>query len=180
MKKKGVLLWLLTAVLVATLGGAAHAQFPTPEDLNYNYAINAGVLFPINNNVNMDNSFIVGVSWYGAADNDFGNNAALGLSGDWTVIERNDGENVNLVPLMLNYRQYGIIGGYRVFVNLGIGVIAATDDIPEMKIDDGTNFGWTGGLGVDLNNQVFAQFRFIGGRDPGEDGLATVELGYRF
>lgn len=180
MRKKGALLWLSTVVIIFALGSAVHAQFPTPEDLGYEYSINAGVAFPINSDVNFDNTFIVGVSWYGAADNDFGNNAALGLSGDWTIVERFDGENVNLIPMMINYRQYGVIGGYRVFVNLGIGVIVATDDIPEMEIDDGANFGWTGGLGLDINNQLFTQFRFIGGENPGEDGLATVELGYRF
>ena len=33
---------------------------------------------------------------------------------------------------------------------------------------------------MDITNTLFVQYRFIGGSNPGQDGLNTVQLGYRF
>ena len=178
--------WLLAVALMGLLivsASGAQAQlyrYPTPEEFGLNYEIHAGAVFPINGDVNTTTSFLVGISWYDELGQEFGDGSTLGLSGDWTTIERFDGTNVSLVPVMVNYKRYGLIGNYRVFGLLGIGIIATTDDIPEMQMKSGANFGWNGGLGVDIDNNIFFQARFFGSDKPADDGFVSVELGYRF
>lgn len=182
METKGRLLSLIAAGLVLVLAGAGYAYdaMPTPEDMGLDYSITAGVVSSVNGDIENGTSPTVGVSWFGAADSPFGDMAAFGLSAEWIGIKRNDGTNVNLVPILVNYKQSGIIGGYRVFVILGLGIQVATDDIPEMRLGDGASFAWTGGMGVDITNSIFAQAKFIGGQYPGQDGLVSINLGYRF
>ena len=173
-----------TLILFLSFAGApnARAQYNIllPEEMGLDYSFTAGAAFPVSEAAPQDAVVSLGVSWYGSASSNFGDNVVFGLSGDWMPIERADGEVVHLVPVLFNYRQYSIIGSYRVFVNLGIGIIGATDSINAMRIDNGGNFGWTGGAGFDVSNNLFGQVRFIGGSYPGDDGLVSVQLGYRF
>lgn len=176
--------WLLAACAAgAALASAdmAGAQLLTPEEIGLNYAFVVGAAFSVNENLDNKGFVNLGVSWYGDTSADLGDNSAIGISGDWILVQRElDGKEVNLVPVLLNYKQYAPIGAWRVFVNFGIGILAATDDIPEMLLDEGANFGWSGGLGVDLSNHLFGQVRYIGGNNPGEDGVVSVQVGYRF
>jgi len=158
----------------------AAAQVFLPEETGLNYSITVGAALMVSENLRNESSPMVGVSWYDVAGANFGNNATFGISADWLQVERNDGTDVSIIPILFNYRQYGAISTYRVFVNFGVGILATTDGIPEMKLDDGSNFGWTGGLGVDVTNRFYFQSRFIGGKNPGDDGLVSVQLGYRF
>lgn len=156
------------------------AQIITPESLGFEYSLTLGVSVSVNGDVDNTTSPMVGIAWYGPASDVFGENAAFGLSGDWIGIKTNSDRDVSLVPVMFNYKRYGHFGPYRIFTNLGVGILAATDNIPEMQIDNGANFGWTGGFGIDITNQLFGQFRFIAGSNTGQDGLSTFQLGYRF
>jgi len=175
------MLAMMTALWGMLALGWASAQYPTPEKLGSNYTLSLGAAFPVSENMpDKQASVAVGLSWYGPADWELGDNVVLGLSADWIPVERIDGKSVNIVPLLFNYKQYGIIGSWRVFVNLGLGVIGASDNIPVMKIDNGAQFGWTAGAGFDISNSLSGQARFIGGNNPGDDGLAIVTLGYRF
>jgi hypothetical protein len=156
------------------------AQYPTPEQQGQNYSITVGAVFLAGKNVIKNTAPTVGVSWFDSASDELGSNAAIGITGDWVLVERSDYKKVNLVPVLLNYRQYGAIGAWRVFVNLGLGVLATSDAIPEMRLGSGAAFGWSGGLGVDITRNLFFQGRFIGGKYPGDDGITAVQLGYRF
>jgi hypothetical protein len=179
----GLKKWLIGAVVVPAVvapAGALHAQFPTAESMGLNYSITAGVAFLANRNMPNTTLPMIGLAWYDVAGDELGASAVIGVTADWTQIKRYDGKTVQYLPVMLNYRQYGIIGGYRVFVNLGAGVLAATDSISDMNIKNGATFGWTGGMGVDLTNNLYFQGRFIGGKSPGDDGLTSVQMGYRF
>ena len=169
--------WLVFACACATRG---YDTMPTPEDMGLNYSISAGATFSGNSKVNKGNSPTVNFSWYGPAESAFGDMAAFGLSGDWVGLQRNDGEKVQLGVLTLNYKKSGIISSYRVFVVVGLGIRFTTDAVPEMRIGKGTQFAWNGGIGLDLTNSLFAQARFIAGQYPGQDGMAAMELGYRF
>lgn len=176
-KTGGMVTFLLTLIV-----GVSHAYdgMPSPEDMGLGYNITAGAAFSVTGNTDNTTSPILGVAWYGPLDPTGGDMAALGLSADWIGIKRNDGEKISLIPILLNYKRSGLVGQYRVFVNLGLGIQVATDDIPEMRLDDGASFAWTGGIGIDITNNVFAVAKFIGGQHPGEDGLASISLGYRF
>jgi len=170
----------LGAILLIAAQVPAAAQVFSPEETGLNYSITVGAALMVSENLQDDSSPMIGVSWYELAGANFGNNATFGISADWLQVKRNDGTDVSIVPVLFNYRQYGAISNYRVFVNFGVGILAATDGVPEMKLDDGSNFGWTGGLGADITNRFYFQARFIGGKNPGDDGLVSVQLGYRF
>ena len=174
------LLWAAAMPALCALASAVQAQYPTPEGMGLNYTLTAGAAFLVGPNINKGTVPTVGVSWYDTVTTDVVANAAVGLSGDWLQITRNNGKTVQMVPVMLNYKQYAISGGYRIFVNLGAGVLALTDTVPEMQLNSKVNFGWTGGFGVDVSNSLFVQARFIGGTNPGNSGLGALELGYRF
>jgi|GEM_PF-970668 len=178
----GLALMLFGNAALAQTGGTAPTEnwFPIPEDQGLNYTITMGAAIAVSSNINNSTSATVGVAWYGAGSENLGTMSALGLSGDWIAFQRNDGKDVQIVPVMFNYRRYGLISNYRVFVNLGVGILAVTDSIPEMKLSNGASFGWTGGLGIDLTNRFYGQARFIGGENPGDDGMVAIEFGYRF
>lgn len=182
METKGILFFLPAVLLTIVLAAAACAYdaMPTPEDMGLNYSVTAGVVSSVNSNIDNGTRPTGGFAWYGPADPAFGDMAAFGLSADWIGVKRNDGKDISLAPVLLNYKQSGIISGYRVFVTLGLGIRYATDQIPEMKLGSGTSFAWEGGLGLDLTNQIFIHARFIAGENPGQDGLVATELGYRF
>ena len=172
---------LLSAVLLALVAVPALGQtYPIPEDMGLNYSISFGASLLANGNMLHTRGPAIGFAFFDSAGEDFGQMAAFGLSADWTQIERSDGTNVQVVPLLFNYRQYAFISSYRVFANVGVGVLALSDSIAEMKLSSGVNFGWMGGLGFDVTNNLFVQARFIGGSDPGQDGMTFVQLGYRF
>lgn len=182
MEMKGITLGVLAIALAVVLASAACAYdaMPTPEDMGLNYSVTAGVVSSVNSGVDNGTRPTGGFAWYGPADPAFGDMAAFGLSADWIGLQRNDGTDVSLAPVLFNYKQSGIISGYRVFVTLGLGIRYATDSIPEMKIGSGTSFAWEGGIGLDLTNQIFVHARFIAGENPGQDGLVATEVGYRF
>ena len=179
MAAKGWLVVGLGVALVAGLAACCEAQYPMPEDMGLNYSVAIGAAVPIGH---VEQSFapMVSAAWYGSTGEDLGERAAIGLSVDWTLLSRTSGSDASLVPVLFNYKQYGIIGNYRVFVNFGLGILALSDDVPDMKLESGANFGWTGGLGFDLSNNLYGKVRYIGGKNPSDDGLIAVQLGYRF
>ena len=174
------LLWAAATLALCVLASPVRAQYPTPEGMGLNYTLTVGVAFLVGQNTNKGTVPTVGVSWYDTVTTDVAANAAVGLSGDWLQITRLNGNTVQMVPVMINYKQYATSGGYRIFVNLGAGVLALTQSIPEMQLNSTVNFGWTGGLGVDVSNNLFVQAKFIGGKNPGDDGFGSVGIGYRF
>lgn len=174
--------WLAGMVVVGLsllTASCSFAQILAPEDMGLNYSITAGVAFPLTSDVQSSSAPILGVGWYGNAGSG-SPTAQIGLTVDWIPIDRADGKSVSLVPVQLNYKMYNHVSGYRVFTNIGVGVIAASDNVAPMSLDNGVNFGWNVSIGVDLTNKVFAQARFIAGSDPSNDGLGAVQLGYRF
>lgn len=183
MNTKGMLLGLLALCLALGLANAgfAYDAMPTPEDMDLNYFFTAGAAIAVNSGVVNEVSPTIGVGWYGPMNEaNFGDMASLGLTFDWIGVTRADDENVNLIPVLINYKQSAMLSSYRVFVNLGVGIRYSSDNIPQMRIEDGTSFCWTAGAGIDLTNRLFGNMRFIGGEHPGDDGVAAIELGYRF
>lgn len=179
MARTAIIAALLAMTAVACWGDFSN-NYPTPEMDDLNYSINVGAALLVNSDMDNSESVAIGVSWFDAADRNFGQMATFGLSADWYQVERNNGDKVQVVPILFNYRQYGFISSYRVFAELGVGMIATTDGIPEMELDDGANFGWAGGIGLDINNNLFLHGRFIGGEHPDKDGAALLQIGYRF
>ncbi len=169
--------WGVGAFLLFVVQIPASAQVFSPEDTGLNYSVTVGVALMVSENLKSESVPMVGASWYEVAGANFGSNATFGISADWLQVERSNGRDVNIIPMLFNYRQYGTISSYRIFVNFGVGILATTDAIPEMKLDNGSNFGWTAGLGADITNSFYFQARFIGSKN---DGLVSVQLGYRF
>ncbi len=182
MKNRIVLIGIIAFAFAFGCAGFAHAYnaMPTPEDMDLNYSISAGAAFSVNSDLQDGARPTVSFSWFGAAEPAFGDMAAFGLSGDWIGLKRNDGEDVNLGVLTVNYKVSSIISSYRVFVVMGLGIRYASNDVTVMKVSKGTAFAWDGGIGIDLTNNLFGQARFIAGQNPGQDGMTAVEIGYRF
>ncbi len=153
-----------------------------PENTGTGYSFTAGVMFAINNTDLPNNTArpLIGLAWYGQAGEIFGDNCAIGLSAEWMNVERPKGDMINLLPLLLNVKFYGAASGWRLSATLGAGVLISSDDVPEMELSEGGNFGWTGKLGIDFTNEFFAQANFIASSNPSKDGFAGVQLGYRF
>lgn len=97
METKGRLFGLIAAGLVLILASAGYAYdtMPTPEDMGLNYSISAGFVSSVNSKLKNGTGATVGLSWYGAAEANFGDMAAFGLSADWIGIKRNDGKDVS-------------------------------------------------------------------------------------
>ncbi len=168
------------ALVFACATAFAYNAMPTPEDMGLNYSLTAGAAISVNSNVNNGTRPTVGFSWFGPAEPAFGDMAAFGLSGDWVGLQDNDGRNVNLGFFTVNYKVSAIMSAYRVFVVMGLGIRYSSDSVPVMKIGQGTQFGWDGGIGIDFTNNLFAQARFLAGQNPGQDGMTAIEIGYRF
>jgi len=177
MQMRGLLAAGLAVVLCVGLGSACCAQYGTTLKSGLGYSIDAGALFPLGDGV--DGRGILTASWYGPVSEDVGRETAYGLSVEWTSVDRL-GTDVDIYPVFLNYRQHGMPAGPNSFVTLGLGVVNAIDEVPEMELDDGLNFAWTAGIGMDFGQKYQAQVRFIGGDDPGDDGMFAVQVGYRF
>lgn len=172
----GIMLSILTCIMASPL----LCQLPIPEQTDLSYTFFAGAAFPISGHTQTKSMPDIGLTWYGPAESIFGDNACFGLSVEWIPFQNDEGDTINIVPFFINYKQYGVIGNWRLSVNFGAGILATTDGIPELNLNSGSNFGWTGGVGVDISNNITLEAKFIGGNDPSNDGMAAVQLGYRF
>jgi hypothetical protein len=130
-----------------------------------------------------DVTWIVGVGYQMPFSADIiGNNALLTLSADYypvDVDDNGDDDTVSVIPVLVGLRWYRPYAGFPMFFGLGVGARFATDDIDELDIDT-VNFAWNAELGMDISPTFFGRLRFIGGVNPGEDGIFSIELGYRF
>lgn len=170
---------------LALLPSCSQAQeVLVPEALGDGYQFSVGAAVFINKHlkdtlISKDRPLLT-FAWYGPTEETLGAASAIGMSVEWTSIQRLDGNEVNVIPVMLNYRAYGYAAGFRLWTNLGVGIIALSDHLPLLKLQNGGNFGWSVGFGVDITNEFYGQFRFIGSKNPSDDGLIGLQLGYRF
>lgn len=180
MNGKMWLTWVTLCTLAAGLCGAANAAILLPEDTGRNYSMSAGLAFPTSSSSARSSSVIVGIKWFGAAGAKLGETAVFGLGVDWMPVRAVSGDDVSVVPVLFNYGRYSTLGERRLFLYGGVGIIAADADIPELRIEDGVQFGWNVGGHLEINDRFQAGLRFIAGSHPGDDGFFVTELGYRF
>lgn len=174
------LTWITVCALAAGLCCSAYATILLPEEAGRNYSISAGVAFPTNDSSARSSHLIVGVRWYGPAGVKLGQTAVFGLTVDWMPVRAVTGDDVNVAPVLFNYGRYTMLGERRLFLHGGVGIIAADDDIPELRIENGAQFGWNVGGSLELNDRFQAGMRFIAGGHPADDGFFVTELIYRF
>jgi hypothetical protein len=86
----------------------------------------------------------------------------------------------SVVPMLLGYRRYGQMAAYRVYFGAGIGARWASEDIPELQIDEDFEFEWGLNAGINFTPDFFGQLRYLAGSNPGDDGIIALEIGYRF
>jgi len=179
--------WLiLPAALFAAFAftGAAPAQYDyyRSDEAAKTWSVHAGAAFFRNRPALKDRTnLIVGVEGerpVGAAG--AGSEGRVTLSADYIPLRTVAEGTVSIVPVLIGYKAYTPMGGYRAFFGASIGTRWAGDDVPALRIRKGFRFGWGGGAGVNISPDLLAQVRFLAGEHPSDDGAWTVELGYRF
>ena len=82
---------ILIVGLSLVMASCAFAQILVPEDTGLNYSIVAGAAFPLSSDVQTSSSAMIGAAWYSNAGANNNASAQVGLSVDWTNIDRADG-----------------------------------------------------------------------------------------
>ncbi len=177
-----VLLALTAGLLIFTASAQAqYGYYGFDENVaRPEWNIHAGIGF-FNGEAKNDTTGIVGIEHESPLSNEYlGQNSFFTLGADWYPVDTNSGDSESVVPLLIGYRKYGIFGGTNLYFGAAVGARWASGDIPELRIKDGFQFEWDVNVGVDITDAWFAQFRFLGGAHPSDDGLITIELAYRF
>lgn len=106
---------------------------------------------------------------------------------DWTRITRRnpstgESRDVSLVPILMNLKTHKAMeqGGPYWDIGVGIGLYWSMDDIPEMKLSEGTRFAWQVIADYHFTPMWFLSARYIAGSHPKHDRLLGVQLGYKF
>lgn len=176
--------WFLLATMILTLiacAGVAHAQYDYyelgPDQTRWN--IHAGVGF-LSGDTRDDVTWVVGLEYEIPVGDVTRPDNYVTFGADYISIDTLTTGTESVIPILLGYRKYGQIGNSRAYFGVGIGTLWASDNIPELRIDDGFDFGWDVNAGFEFTNAVFLQARYIAGSHPTDDGVTTVEIGYRF
>jgi hypothetical protein len=141
-------------------------------------------------NADSDTTWIVGVGYQRPISGDFfdiGDATLFTASVDYYPVDvdnnddddNGDDDTVSVIPVLVGLRWYTPFAGYPIFFGVGVGARFATDDIDSLDLDT-VNFAWNAELGIDISRNFFGRLRFIGGTNPADDGIFTIELGYRF
>lgn len=179
--------WFVLAILLMSFAftGALYAQYEyygpdyDIEDPRWNIHVGFGWL---SGETEDDTTWIVGLDYETPIGNQYDDMISdyLTFGLDYIPISTLTTGDESIVPFLIGYRKYGIIPPMRVFFGIGVGARWASEDIPELEIDEGFDFAWSASIGFNFTPDFLGQIRFIGGNNPGDDGIFTVELGYRF
>jgi hypothetical protein len=147
---------VVAAVHVFT--GTAQAQFDyyDTEETAEPFSIHAGAGF-LSGDTDSSAVPIVGLQYEAPFSVDrSSNDNYITIGADYYSINTRTAGTVSIVPLLLGYEKYGIIGGYRVFVQVAAGTRWSSATIPELEIDKDFQFGWAVGLGVNITRSFLA------------------------
>lgn len=145
--------------------------------------VHAGYVW-LNGETGDDNTWIIGFEYespLGPYEGDYGiprNFITFGV--DYYPVDTLADNTESVVPVLLGYRKYAVLSDYRIFFGIGIGTRWASDDIPELEIEDGFEFEWGINAGVNFSQDLFGMVRYLAGTNASEDGLFSLEVGYRF
>lgn len=177
------------AVILLTAARPCHTQGSARHQLGqetWNFRI--GYVFPSEDTVD-DSEVMIGIEKeFLAADGIEALEAdTFTLTVDWTRITRRDpstGEirNVNLFPILMNLKTHKAMeqDGPYWDIGVGLGLYWSMDDIPEMKLKEGTRFAWQVIADYHFSPTWFLSARYIAGSHPNHDRLLGVQFGYKF
>lgn len=178
-----VVRFLVILAVLATFGlvGAAQAQYYGYDtDVSRpTWNIHAGIGF-LSGETDDDTTWLVGIEHESPLGADGRTDSFLTLGVDYIPIDTLTTGTEQIVPVLVGYRRYGQLGGHRVFFGVAAGTRWASEDIPELEIEDGFEFEWGLNTGINFTEEFFGQLRYLAGSNPSDDGVFTVELGYRF
>jgi hypothetical protein len=173
---------ILPTVLLLACSGVGWAQYDDADNQQgtdrWSFHAGAGWL---SGNIEETSTWIVGaelessIGGIGSTNTD-----CITLSADYYPIKTDTEGNKAIVPLLIGYRKYGVIGGYKAYFGLGAGGRYSSARIPELRIGKGVRFGWQLNTGVMLTPNIFLQARYLAGQHPKDDGMVAAELGYKF
>ncbi|MBI2844382.1 MAG: hypothetical protein HYX78_13370 [Armatimonadetes bacterium] len=180
--QKSVTLLIVSAIAALLAVTAAQAQFDYYDvyDQPSRWNIHAGIGF-LSGDIDEDTTWVVGVEHErplgGEVDR---TDSFLTLGVDWMPIDTNTTGTESVVPILIGYRRYTALGARRVYFGIAAGTRWASEDIPELDIKDGFEFEWGLNTGINFTPEFFGQLRYLAGSEPSDDGVFTIELGYRF
>ncbi|MEN6521930.1 MAG: hypothetical protein ABFD46_12370 [Armatimonadota bacterium] len=177
-----IILTVLACLFIAGSAGAQYEYYGEDYDIyNPRWSVHAGFVW-LSGDIEDDTSWLIGLDYespVGAQYRDTVNDYFT-VSFDYIPISTNTTGDESIIPLLIGFRKYGIIPPIKVYFGIGIGTRWASEDIPELQIDDGFDFAWSASIGFNFTPDFLGQARFIGGSEPDEDGVFSLELGYRF
>ena len=177
--RKTVLILLALTMGVMVFTSVAQAQYGYNEVKMNNWEAHAGVGW-FSGDTKNSTTWIAGVGYEYPTDKSLMGMNAITLSVDYYPVETLADETASVVPMLIGYRKYVPMGNNKWYFGAGLGGRWVSRDIPELKMDKGLIFGWDLNAGIYFNPTFFGQTRYIAGSHPGDDGLFTLELGYKF
>jgi hypothetical protein len=142
--------------------------------------IHGGVAFLAGDSAD-DSTYIIGLNYqWPLGSYEGGSQSWMAITADVIPIETLTTGDEQLVSFLINYKRYAAVSGTRVYTMLGAGARWASGNIPELEIQEDFDFGWGVRVGLDFDQSMFVQGGFLGGPNPGDDGMWTVEIGVRF
>ena len=179
--------FLITIMILAfSTWGIAQYSYPTVEEKPLTWNLNAGMFFPANQG-DLTSTFNVGIEYEdrmsSVGDGLPGN---LAVSVDYASFRTTFGtgsKSVALIPILLNWKNhYPKSGSPRSswFWGLGIGTFWATDEIPDMGLNNGFQFAYDAALGYNFSPKWFLQSRYMGSTNGSGSGIFALDLGYSF
>lgn len=175
------LLIILTVTIAAALiSSAASAQlYIDPWSKKSSLDVRVGVAF-LSGDTEDDTTYIVGIQHQSKLGDPVTSDQFLTFGVDWIPISTLTEGTVDTIPALIGYKKYGVVWSTRAYTHIAAGVRWSSDEITELEIEDGFNFAWSIAIGIEPYTDLFGQLRFIGGENPGDDGVFTIEFGTRF
>lgn len=181
MRLGSLALLVIVAIVAATLPCAAayNTDAENGGDGKIHYDVRAGVAFNSGDLPDSSQPFIGAEVEYPASKMITEATGYVNLTLDYMQVNSVAGD-VNLVPIIIGVKSRNVDERSTLYFSGGVGLSLASDDIPEMRLKDGTNFAWQLFVGAELKSGIFLEGRFLAGPHPGDDGMTLVALGYRF
>lgn len=172
------------AALLLALCAVAQAASVYVDPARSNFYVKVGAAFLIGEVPNaIQPTGGIGYEWpISSASRCSTGRTVLGFSLDYIPVKSEvpKDRTVNTIPELFYVKRTALFGAYNTWGEIGVGARWSSRSLDDMHLHTDQNPAWMFGGGVDFTTNLFAEARFIAGWHPGDDGLFTTDIGYRF